>query len=104
MKQLCIIAALALAGCATTPAGLAETSLERTVSSTKTAEAFATCVAENLPGGAEMRSAEGRYWVLVKIFGSPRYRADFIPTETGSVAELRSTAATGWGKEVDRCA
>lgn len=104
MKQLCTIAALALSGCATTSAGLAETAVEQTVASPKSAEAFAVCVAESLPGGAQLRSLDGKFWVLVEVFGVPRYRADFLPTETGSIALLRSTAATGWKRsEVARC-
>lgn len=94
MKQLCIVAALALAGCATTPAGLAETRVEKSVTSQKTAQVFALCVAENV-SGAILRDDGARYWVLLEVFGTPRHRWDFIPTETGSIAELRSTGIAG---------
>lgn len=95
MKPTAALAALALAGCATTPAGLAETRVEKTISSEKTPEAFAVCVAENLPGSVELRSLEGRYWVLIEVFGTPRHRWDFTPSATGSIAELRSTGIAG---------
>ena len=104
MKQLIFIAALALAGCATSPSGLASTSVESSVTSTKSAKDFAICVAESLPG-ATLRDDGTRYWVLFDVFGVPRFRWDFIPTETGSVVEIRSTAVGGAGtKEVRRCA
>lgn len=105
MRKIAAFAALALTGCATTPAGLADTRVEKTILSDKTPEAFAVCVAESLPGMAELRSLEGRYWVLMEVFGTPRHRWDFKPTESGSVAELRSTGLAGSESgKVERCA
>lgn len=104
MKKLLVIAAFALGGCATTPSGLASTSVEDRVTSTKSAKDFAICVAESLPG-ATLRDDGTRYWVLVDVFGVPRFRWDFIPTESGSIVEIRSTAVGGAGtREVRRCA
>jgi hypothetical protein len=105
MKRLYILGPLALAGCATTPAGLAETRVERTIMSSKSAEEFAVCVAEHLPGGAELRSFAGKYWVLIEVFGTPRHRWDFTATENGSIAELRSTGLAGSeANKVQNCA
>jgi len=105
MKRLIIIAALALAGCATTPAGLSKTRVEKTIASAKPAAAFATCFAESLPGTPELRSLDGKYWVLIEVFGTPRHRWDFTPTANGSVAELRSTGLAGAESgKVERCA
>ena len=103
MRRIALIAALALAGCATTPAGLAKTNVEKTFTSTKTALAWATCVAENTPE-AELRSDGTRHWVLVSEFGVPRIRWDFIPTEGGSIVEQRTTAFIGkQSRMVEKC-
>lgn len=104
MKKITLLAALALSGCATTPAGLAQTDLEETVKSTKTAAAFATCLAENM-ASASLRNEGARYWVLVEILGTPRFRYDFTDTDKGSIAEVRSTAIGGAAtKELKACA
>lgn len=104
MKQAFIIAALALGGCAVTPAGLASTEVKRTIASAKPAKDFALCVAENLPD-AEMRDDGNRYWVVFKIFDIPRIRWDFTPSGTGSIAETRSTAIGNSGaREAQACA
>jgi hypothetical protein len=104
MRHTLLIAALALSGCATTPAGLASTEVKKTVASAKPAKEFALCVAENLPG-ATLRDDGTRYWVLMDVFGVPRFRWDFIPTESGSIAEARSTAIGNSGaKDAEKCA
>lgn len=103
MKQLCIIAAIALTGCATTAAGLAETRVKRTITSEKDAKAFALCVAENMTS-SEYRTDGERHWVLIQVYGVPRHRWDFTPSENGSVAELRSTGLAGAGTgDAERC-
>ena len=103
MKQLLVIAALALSGCATTAASLAETRVEKTISSGKTAAKFALCAAENLTS-SEYRTDGERHWVLVQVYGVPRHRWDFVPTSDGSIAELRSTGLAGAGAgAVERC-
>lgn len=104
MKQLVLIAALAVSGCATTAAGLSETRVEKTFESAKPAEAFALCAAENI-ASSNMRSDGTRHWVLIEVYGVPRHRWDFTPTATGSRAELRSTGFGGSGSgAVERCA
>lgn len=104
MKQIALITALALAGCTTTPAGLAKTGIKETIPSEKPAKEFALCVAERVPG-ATLRDDGERYWVLVDVWGVPRFRFDFIPSETGSIAEMRSTAVGKSGvKDIRRCA
>lgn len=95
MKKLIAIAVVALSGCTTTAAGLAETSVEKTFQSDKTARALATCVAENSSGVVDLRDDGTRYWVIVSASGIPRTRWDMFPTGTGSTAELRTTAIVG---------
>ena len=104
MRKFALIAALALAGCATTPDGLARKEVKSVIPSTKSAKEFATCVAENLPS-ASLRDDGERYWVVQDMFGFPSFRWDFIPTETGSIAETRSTALGDAGaKDAKKCA
>jgi hypothetical protein len=104
MEKTLIIAALALAGCATTPSGVAKTEIEGTIPSAKSAQAFATCVAESLPATAQFRQNGNGYVIVVEV-GFRLFRADFTPTASGSVAELRSTGPTDWeGREVVQCA
>src|SRR3546814_2699983 len=98
MRSL-VFAVLLLGGCATTPAGLQSTRVEATVSSSKSSADFATCVAEHLMGDAELRSSGDHYWVLRSVFGVPRHRWDFTPSDSGSVAELRSTGLAGAGQD-----
>lgn len=95
MKHITALAALALAGCTTTAAGLAQTSVEKAFQSKKSAAALATCVADNSTGDADIRNDGTRYWVIVSASGIARTRWDFIPTATGSTAELRTTALIG---------
>src|SRR3546814_3651415 len=98
MRSL-VFAVLLLGGCATTPAGLQSTRVEATVSSSKSSADFATCVAEHLMGDAELRSSGDHYWVLRSVFGVPRHRRDFTPSDSGSVAELRSTGLARWEEQ-----
>jgi hypothetical protein len=95
MRNLTLIAATALGGCTTTAAGLSQTSVEKTFQSAKSAAVLATCVAENSSGVVDLRDDGTRYWVIVSASGIPRTRWDFMPSGTGSVAELRTTALIG---------
>lgn len=96
---------LVVAGCATTPAGLGATDVKATVSSQKSANEFAVCVAETLAGETQLRSNGDHYWVLREVMGVPRHRWDFHSTDNGSIAELRSTGAAGSGQDrVETCA
>lgn len=90
---------LLLAGCATTPAGLMDTRVETTVASSKTTAEFANCTADALAGSVDVRSQGEHYWVIRNVWGTPRHRWDFHPTETGSRAELRSTGLAGAGED-----
>lgn len=104
MRTFALSLVVFAAGCASTPAGLLETRVEESIVSQKTPQNFATCVAENMAGDVELRSAEGRYWVLVSVFDTPRHRWDFSETPNGSIAELRSTGFAGAGKgTVENC-
>lgn len=105
MRLLILPAVLAVAGCATSAAGLYATRVEKTVTSTKTPQSFATCVAEAFAGDVQLRSEGDHYWVLRVIMDVPRHRWDFTPTATGSLAELRSTGLAGAGEDkVRACA
>lgn len=95
IKRLVLIASLALCGCVTTAAELGQSRVEKTLQSEKSAADFAMCVAENTLGAAELRNDGTRYWVLVNDPDGPRIRWDFIPTETGSIAELRTFVLLG---------
>lgn len=104
-RVLPLVSAVALAGCATTPAGLADTRVEKTVASSKSSQAFANCVADNLPGDVQIRSEGAHYWVMIYTFDTPRHRWDFTPTTEGSVAQLRSTGLAGaMTGTVEKCA
>lgn len=104
-KFLPLAALLFLCACATSPASLAQTRVEKTVLSSKSAETVATCVAENLTGDAQLRSLGDHYWVIRYTFGTPRHRWDFTNTADGSIAELRSTGLAGSGADrVEECA
>lgn len=104
-QTFAILLAFALSGCATSAAGLYETSVKKTVLSSRTSQAFATCVAESLVGAAQLRSDGDHYWVLRMVLDIPRHRWDFTPTPAGSKAELRSTGFAGDGEDkVRACA
>lgn len=100
------IALLALSGCATSAAGLADSKVDTTVTSPKSAQAFATCVAEALVGNNQLRNDGDHYWVLrLNTFGVPISRWDFRNTQNGSTAELRATINVNSGDEkVRACA
>ncbi|MES2002261.1 MAG: hypothetical protein V4444_08145 [Pseudomonadota bacterium] len=92
-EVLLTVLSFALTGCATSSAGLYRTSVETTVSSSKTSQKFATCVAETLQGNNPLRNEGDHYWVLrMNGYGVPIIRWDFMPKLSGgSIAELRTT-------------
>lgn len=99
------ILAVCLSGCATSPAGLYATRIEKVIESPKPPNAFAICVAEVLGGDTELRSDGSHYWVMRNVAGVPRHRWDFTPQPNGSKAELRSTGIVGAGADkVQSCA
>lgn len=97
---------LALGGCATSAAGLAETGVKLTVPSPKTTEAFARCVAEALNAKAQIRNEGIHYWVVrYNTLGMAGSRWDFRPSGTGSIAELRAAInVNAGGDKVRSCA
>ena len=101
MRVAFVALAMLLPGCATSPAGLAQMGVEETLQSKKSAQDFATCVAEILQGQAELRGSGDHYWVLRENgWGVPIVRWDFKNVVTGgSIAELRATAIIGAGKD-----
>lgn len=106
MKNVILIAALSLSGCATTSQGLLESPAEFEITSEKNAQVFATCVVERLSFGGQLRSDGERYWVIRNnTLGAPITRWDFVPTESGSRAELRTSININTGKgKVQDCA
>lgn len=108
MKQSAVIlAASALAGCATSAGGLQRSQVETTIDSAKSPQAFATCVAEVLIGNNQLRNDGDHYWVLrLNGYGVPTARWDFLPRpEGGSRAELRASVSINTGDDkVRRCA
>ena len=100
MTRIAVVA-LFLTGCATSSAGLERSNVEATLHSTKTPQAWATCVAESMIGNTQLRNDGDHYWVLrISGYGIPYVRWDFRPEGSGSRAELR--ASFGYGRAEDR--
>ena len=101
MRVLISGLALVLCSCATSSAGLQRMGLEMTISSSKSAQDFATCSAEVMQGSPTLRGSGDHWWVLRdKGYGIPIVRWDFIGKPGGgSVAELRATAIAGAAKD-----
>lgn len=87
-----VVLALALAGCATSPASVALEPVGQTIQSAKPPEAFARCFADNLPGqiGVLRQEPDGHWLVMITEPGRILHRWDFHATQGGSYAELRS--------------
>ena len=80
--------------------------MEATLHSSKQPAAWATCVAERLAADVELRNDGTKFWIIrSNWYGSPIHRWDFIPTESGSRAELRSSININSGEtRVKECA
>lgn len=107
MRYLAPLPLLALTGCAASSAGLYREPVEFSVASNRSAQDFATCVAEVVQGPAELRGSGGHWWVVRATgAGTPVVRWDFTDKPAGgSIAELRATAIMGAAKDkVERCA
>lgn len=106
MKAIILAAGLSLGGCTMSAKGLANSDLDMTVASTKSAQAFATCSAESMIGNNQLRNDGDHYWILrTNMYGVPITRWDFKPTPNGSIAELRSSLGVNVGDErVKACA
>lgn len=98
---LVLVSALAVSGCATSAAGLAESDVEMTLFSEKSPQAWATCAAESMIGSVDLRNDGTNWWVLrSNNFQTPVARWDFTPVAAGgSKAELRATISINTGDE-----
>jgi hypothetical protein len=101
MKGLAVLAGLALAGCATTSAGLYESKVEMILESARPPQEVATCVVERLRWSVQMRNQGDHYWVLrLSSYGSPTVRWDFLPQDGGGTrAELRMSIPIASGED-----
>jgi hypothetical protein len=99
-KFVFLLLAPALAGCATSAAGLADRPAKFTLQSGKTPQSWATCAAEKLIGNNQLRNEGDHYWLLrFNGYGIPVVRWDFYPAGTGARAELRATIGINTGDE-----
>lgn len=99
-----VLACASLAGCATSPAGLYKSKVEKTFTSSKAPQAVATCAADNLKHNTQMRNDGDHYWVLrYNGYNIPQIRWDFLPREGGgTTVELRTSIDIMSGDEVIR--
>lgn len=101
MRFAVLAAVTMLTGCATTPAGLAESGLDLTLTSTKSPKDWAQCALANFHGMSQIDDDGTNWWIISPNgFGVPIQRWDFKPTPTGSIAELRSTTGVATGKKI----
>lgn len=99
MRRLAALLLMSLSACATTAAGLAESEISESYASAKRPSTVATCAADRMRGGAEVRNDGDHYWVLRNnTYGIPIARWDFWPTaEGGSRIELRTSFGINTG-------
>lgn len=101
---LIIAAPLLLTGCVSTPAGLYDRPAVYSMTSTRSAHDWATCLADNLPD-AQLRSEGDHYWVTRANNFGVFMRYDFFPTSAGSRGEFRHTSSlTVAGDAFRKCA
>jgi hypothetical protein len=88
---------LALSGCVpVSSTGIYNTAVDLTVPSTKSSKDFALCAAGAFDGNNPVTNDGDHYWVTrLSLQGTPFARWDFLPTPTGSVAQLRSVLVAG---------
>ncbi|NIJ37920.1 starvation-inducible outer membrane lipoprotein [Sphingopyxis panaciterrae] len=101
MRLTVAIAALALTGCAASPAGLGKDEIDMTLVSPKKPDVVAGCIALSLQGDNPAIRADENHYVVVRKngFGAPVIRWDIIGTDTGSRLELRSSLPVGSGSD-----
>lgn len=106
MRKLLALAAVVLAGCTTSGAGLSRMEASTVYHSSQPARAFATCVAGSLLWDAELRGDTSHYWILRKNAGLSGMRWDFTDQPYGgSIAELHGTSIVSAVKDkVQACA
>lgn len=99
MRHLIVGLAIGLTACATTSAGLYESPVEETFTSTKPPSTVANCAADHMRGGAEVRNDGNHYWVLRQNgYGMTVVRWDFIPDGNGGTRiERRSSIPVNTG-------
>jgi hypothetical protein len=99
MKRTCVAFALVITACTTTPANLSNNPTALTIESTKSPQAFASCVADTMTGASLRTDGTGHYWVVRENAYGTIGRWDIFPTSTGSRAEWRraSNLTTGGG-------
>lgn len=92
MKSLILVAALALAGCASNQGAMLEQSALQTFSSAKKPGEIASCVQQSLNGGPTMGTDGTKFWVTRQSAMGTAVRYDFVPAPTGagSIVEYRS--------------
>jgi len=99
MRLLAALLSLGLSACATTSAGLYESDVEETFTSTRAPSTVATCAADRMRGDTDVRNDGGHYWVVRKnTYGVPTARWDFYPAESGGTRiELRQSIGINAG-------
>lgn len=97
MRILFLAMLLALAGCATSMGALGEKSPDLVVTSPKPAEQVASCLISSLQWENQLLRLADGHFVIVRnsSYGTPIFRWDFIDTDAGSRAELRTGVGLG---------
>lgn len=97
---------LGLAACATSAAGLRDSSVEQTFTSAKPPEQIANCAADRFRGGGQIMREGDRFVVTRRNgYGAVTTRWDFIPDgQGGTRVELRTSIPINAGTgDVRRC-
>lgn len=94
-------AALALAGCATSAAGLKKGQVEKEWSSAREPKQVAGCLASKLVGSNPVLEEEDEHFVVVRNngYGLPMVRFDIFKRDGATRVELRSTLGFGRGAD-----
>jgi len=108
MRLVVLATVVLLPGCATSAAGLADSAVEETIISSKTAQQFAECAVDNMSGSTDIRGSGDHFYVLrFSGYQVPYARWDFRARPGGgSIAELRrANVSVGSGEgDVRNCA
>jgi hypothetical protein len=97
MRLLAPLALLSVSGCAATLDGLGRDEVDVTLTSAKSAEAFAGCFALALQGDNDIIRLSADHFVVSRKngYGVNVVRWDFKTAPNGSIAELRSSSPVG---------
>lgn len=105
MKLIALVILPVLAGCAVVKHQLNDPNVAARYDSSKSAEAFARCAAEQLGPAFELEQVGNAYALIRKRGIVVHSRWDFFPINNGSQAELRNGASDDAGAEnVRACA